>query len=317
MSQFPNQQPMGYQPQKPAYQNQTASMSMAAIASLVFGILSLCGLALTGIPAVILGVIAIVLINRSQGRSSGLLMASIGVGLGVLGSLATIPFVLLFTNALAPAISEARDAAQESVQRNNLKQIGIGFHNHHNSKNGMPAAGEIGSSASGIEGSQLSWRVHLLPYLGEHQLYSEFHLDEAWDSPHNLPLLDRMPDVYRNPKETSSSTKTSIVALRLGATAPSNIETMLPPTKQRKFREVTDGLANTILVVSLDPSYGVEWTKPADFDLKWNAPRLGLPEEFSVVLGDGSTLQIGPEIDDATLKALCLINDHTAVHLPY
>src|SRR5262245_46407227 len=42
----------------------------------------------------------------------------------------------------------------------------------------------------------LSWRVHILPFLGDENaitLYREFHLKEPWDSPHNLPLADRMP----------------------------------------------------------------------------------------------------------------------------
>ena len=37
----------------------------------------------------------------------------------------------------------------------------------------------------------------LLPYLEDGELYREFHLDEPWDSPHNRPLLDRMPGIYR------------------------------------------------------------------------------------------------------------------------
>src|SRR5438874_420269 len=46
----------------------------------------------------------------------------------------------------------------------------------------------------------LSWRVSLLPYLQRGDLYNQFHLDEPWDSPHNIVLLDRMPDVYRCPR---------------------------------------------------------------------------------------------------------------------
>jgi hypothetical protein len=42
----------------------------------------------------------------------------------------------------------------------------------------------------------LSWRVAILPYLAEPRLYGKFRLDEPWDSPHNLPLLSEIPDVY-------------------------------------------------------------------------------------------------------------------------
>ena len=45
----------------------------------------------------------------------------------------------------------------------------------------------------------LSWRVELLPYLGEQELYKQFKRDEAWDSPHNKKLLSKMPKVYAPP----------------------------------------------------------------------------------------------------------------------
>src|SRR5262249_55645747 len=45
----------------------------------------------------------------------------------------------------------------------------------------------------------LSWRVALLPYLGEWDLYRKFKLDEPWDSPHNKALLPLMPEIYACP----------------------------------------------------------------------------------------------------------------------
>ena len=39
----------------------------------------------------------------------------------------------------------------------------------------------------------LSWRVALLPYLGEEALFNEFKLDEPWDSLHNKRLLKKLP----------------------------------------------------------------------------------------------------------------------------
>jgi hypothetical protein len=45
-----------------------------------------------------------------------------------------------------------------------------------------------------------SWRVLLLPYIEEEPLYKEFHLDEPWDSAHNIRLLERIPAVYAPPR---------------------------------------------------------------------------------------------------------------------
>jgi hypothetical protein len=61
----------------------------------------------------------------------------------------------------------------------------------------------------------LSWRVAMLPYLGMGELYWEFKTDEPWDSPQNIKLLSRMPDLYRPrktiPKEPHSTYLRAIV----------------------------------------------------------------------------------------------------------
>ena len=45
----------------------------------------------------------------------------------------------------------------------------------------------------------LSWRVHILPFLEEGELYKQFRLDEPWDSEHNRKLIEKMPDAYADP----------------------------------------------------------------------------------------------------------------------
>ena len=42
----------------------------------------------------------------------------------------------------------------------------------------------------------LSWRVLILPYMEQNELFSRFHLDEPWDSPHNRTLIDPIPPTY-------------------------------------------------------------------------------------------------------------------------
>jgi hypothetical protein len=54
----------------------------------------------------------------------------------------------------------------------------------------------------------LSWRVELLPYLEHQELYRQFKRDEPWDSPHNLKLLSKMPDVFRTAIDPKDATHT-------------------------------------------------------------------------------------------------------------
>src|SRR5271168_2390619 len=39
----------------------------------------------------------------------------------------------------------------------------------------------------------LSWRVAILPFMDENALYVQFHLDEPWDSAHNLDVAKAVP----------------------------------------------------------------------------------------------------------------------------
>src|SRR5205823_10918869 len=55
----------------------------------------------------------------------------------------------------------------------------------------------------------LSWRVHLLPFLEQDNLYKQFHLDEPWDSEHNKKLIARMPPVYRSSDKVAADGRTT------------------------------------------------------------------------------------------------------------
>jgi hypothetical protein len=59
----------------------------------------------------------------------------------------------------------------------------------------------------------LSWRVHLLPYFSQGELWQQFKLDEPWDSPHNRPLVARIPDLFLDEEDPWGCTTTRIVTL--------------------------------------------------------------------------------------------------------
>ena len=83
----------------------------------------------------------------------------------------------------------------------NLKRIGLALHNYQSAEGHFPAAAITGKDGKPL----LSWRVAILPYLEDYDgrgcedLYKAFRLDEPWDSPHNKPLLARMPAVFAAP----------------------------------------------------------------------------------------------------------------------
>lgn len=92
------------------------------------------------------------------------------------------------------------EAAEQAEERNRLKRIARAVFDYYKKHDSYPAPY--------IKGEGLSWRVHLLPYLGENELYQQFKLNEPWDSPHNKSLIAKMPDVFKTATATSPGTTT-------------------------------------------------------------------------------------------------------------
>jgi Protein of unknown function (DUF1559) len=67
-----------------------------------------------------------------------------------------------------------------SRDQNNLKQIALAIINYSATNRGMPPPAIYSDDGKPL----LSWRVLILPYLEEGDLFEQFRLNEAWDSPH-------------------------------------------------------------------------------------------------------------------------------------
>jgi hypothetical protein len=114
----------------------------------------------------------------------------------------------------------------------------------------------------------LSWRVHVLPFLGYRQLYEQFHLDEPWDSMHNQALIRLMPPVYQNARRPFDYRTTYIVPVGTG--------TMFEGSAGLLQRDLHDGPANTLMLVEADEEQAVVWTRPDDLRYDQHDPWNGL-----------------------------------------
>ena len=85
-------------------------------------------------------------------------------------------------------------ASQGRPQRAAYLKIATGVNAYRKKHHTMPPAYLADKQGKPL----LSWRVALLPYLGQQDLYKRFHLDEPWDSPHNRQLIPLIPDVYQD-----------------------------------------------------------------------------------------------------------------------
>jgi hypothetical protein len=186
-----------------------------------------------------------------------------------------------------PAVQKARNAAARMQSMNNLKQIGLAMHNYHDVHGSFPPAAICDKKGKPL----LSWRVAILPYLEQNNLYMQFKLDEPWDSEHNKKFSDVAVKTYIDPRFDYGD-KPNRTQYKVFTGNGAVFDTLM----SKSFRQVTYGTSNTLLVVAAgDP---VPWAKPDDFpfDPKKDVPDMTKPfGELLMLFGDGSVRMTRPD----------------------
>ena len=196
----------------------------------------------------------------------------------------------------ASPLERARAAARRTASMNNLKQLALAFHNYHDAYNAFPPAAVIGPNGKPWH----SWRVLVLPFIEELDLYKQYDFSQPWDSPKNLAVAEKMPAIFRDPaREGPPDTLTDYAAITGEAaifqpgvvtmTSADDFPACLKTAKKVGFASITDGTSNTILFATVDPARKIPWTKPEDIVLDDTFPGIGKPAGIGAIhpLGDG------------------------------
>src|SRR5437667_8538304 len=92
--------------------------------------------------------------------------------------LVVIAIIAVLIALLLPAVQRVREAAARTQCRNNLKQIGVAFHNYHGARNCFPPG--FTSKTKSVDGPSLGpgwgWGAYLLPYLEQDNLFRQIDL---------------------------------------------------------------------------------------------------------------------------------------------
>jgi ribosomal protein S27E len=201
------------------------------------------------------------------------------------------------------AIRSANDSDMSVGRR--LKEIGIGMHLFQQAHRCFP-----GSASYDKQGKPLlSWRVHILPYIEQDALYKQFHLNEPWDSPHNIKLLERMPEVYGSHYGKQDGTTRMMVFTGPG--------TPFQGKNGPSLAALVDGASYTIMVVEAGTDKAVPWTRPQDLTLDPANPQASLggvsPSGFMAVFFNAEVRRITSKISPTMLRCLIDPADHRPV----
>lgn len=208
---------------------------------------------------------------------------------------------------MLPAVQKTREAASRNQSANNLKQIALAMHNYESAYGKMPAAAIVDKKGKKL----LSWRVQILPYIEQDNLYKQFKLDEPWDSDNNKKLIPLMPRIYQDPRQPPGEPGQTYYKVFVGKTGGFDW------IKGRSFAGITDGTSNTIMVAGGgDP---VIWSKPDDFEFDYDKPLPDIRKPFPVLIVamfDGSVRVIAPNVPEKTLKDMINPADGNVINLP-
>jgi prepilin-type processing-associated H-X9-DG protein len=226
-------------------------------------------------------------------------------GSGGIASFTQLQIVGAGVAMVLPAVQAAREAARRMQCMNHIKQIVWAIHTYHETCNALPPLYSVDANGKPLH----SWRVLLLPFLEQTELYEQIRLDEPWDSEYNKQFHDKVPAVYRCPNSRQGGSSYSAIAG----------EGFVPATKPQGFdgnwgeitiARITDGLSNTIAIVEVNDSFN--WMAPNgnitldELAEGINRGRVGSPHPGGCNVGmfDGSVRVIPNTIDKNTLRAL-------------
>ena len=199
-------------------------------------------------------------------------------GFTLIELLVVIAIIAVLIALLLPAVQQAREAARRSQCKNNMKQLGLAFHNYHDTLNVFPMGV--------LTDDRPNWRVFLLPYLDQAPLYNTLQINAGgffahspagppWGYANNTVLRSLVLPVYACPSSTNASFTNASGYSRDGMTIhyvgvsgatpdPAGRTTvctgdmlcsgsssckngLIVPFASKRIRDITDGASNTLL----------------------------------------------------------------------
>jgi len=170
--------------------------------------------------------------------------------------LVVIAIIGVLVALLLPAVQAAREAARRSSCGNNLKQLGLGMHNYHDTFFALPYGATTYHPNVGRDG--WSWFARVLPFIEEDNLYDtcNFNLRMNGTGGGGSAIFAQHVDSMLCPSDSTAIQETgtgwqtplqNYVAC-YGDTTFGNGSGMFKLNDVVRFRDCTDGTSNTLLL---------------------------------------------------------------------
>lgn len=198
---------------------------------------------------------------------------------------------------------------KRSPCHNNVLQLGIALFNYDTSYGSLPPAFLADDDGKPMH----SWRVLVLPFLDQNDLYKQYNFDEPWDGPNNRKLETKMPALFACPDDSARKNLRTSYVVVVGQQTP------FQGRHSRSVTRIPDGSSNTILVAEMADS-GIHWMEPRDLEFEKMSYEIGVRSSLGIrsshgrasskgartIFCDGSSRylsQIKPDIVKALLTA--------------
>jgi len=178
-------------------------------------------------------------------------MQKFRTGFTLIELLVVIAIIAILIGLLLPAVQKVREAAARMSCQNNMKQLGLAFHNFGNTNSDKfpPAYVFIPPPAQNAH----AWGVYLLPFLEQDNLFRQYNLNVPFVTPSNAAVVATPVKSFLCPSvpSTGNNTYPAVAALAAGFGLP-------PYTAARSDYHVTTGVMGSLWNVVVDANAGGE-----------------------------------------------------------
>ncbi len=159
---------------------------------------------------------------------------------------------------VSAVIEDARQQALLLERTQQFNEIAEAMKKYEQQYGCLPSSEALLDHPDGLP-NQFSWRVALLPLLGEQELYEKFDFSQPWDSPANLSAAENIPAVFRDiVTEKDNPNVRTRIHIAAGPDGVYRDDRPIP-----KLEEISDKRIWTAIVIEGGDESREIWTKPA------------------------------------------------------